>query len=159
MASAFAAPRTAQQAARTAQEVVQSGVGTISEVAQRTTGQMVEVADVARQRNQNLTERASKNLHALTEAGSALARGVQDISSECIGMAQERLQKNLDGVNELVRCRTIPEFVAAQTSLIRENLELTLENGRRLAELSTRFVQEASRPVASHADRKTSRAA
>ena len=42
-------------------------------------------------------------------------------------MIQERLQKNLDGVNALARCRTLPEFLAAQSSLFRDNLELTLD--------------------------------
>ena len=109
--TAWAAPRTAQQAATAAQEVAQSGVSTAAEVAQRTTDQVTEVLGAARQRTQELTERTSQNLQAVTQSSALLARGLQDVSGECLEMVQERLQKNLDGVNALVRCRTLPEFL------------------------------------------------
>jgi hypothetical protein len=47
----------------------------------------------------------------------------------------------------------------AQGSLFRSNMELTLANSRRLAELSTRFAGGATDPVAAQAERITPRAA
>jgi hypothetical protein len=159
VSTAWAAPRTAEKAALTAQEIVRSGVGTLSEVAQGTTERVTQAIGLVGDRNRDLTERASQNMRALTESGSVLARTVQDVTSEWIGMAQERLHKNLDAVNELARCRTLPDLLAAQSAMLRSNMELTLTNGQRLAELSARLVEEASRPVANRAQRSTSRAA
>jgi hypothetical protein len=74
-------------------------------------------------------------------------------------MVQERMQKNLDGMNALVRCRSLPEFLAAQSSLLRDNLELTLANSRRIAELSARVAETAARAATAEANRSAGRAA
>jgi hypothetical protein len=73
------------------------------------------------------------------------------MSQEWLEMSQNRLQKNLDGLNALVRCRSILDFVAVQRSLARDNLELTIENSRRVAELSARMVDETARTVQAEA--------
>jgi hypothetical protein len=103
--------------------------------------------------------RATQNLQAVTQSSTILAREIQELSGECLEMVQDRVQKNLDGVNALVRCRTLPEFPAVQSSLIRDNLELTLSNGRRLAELSTRVADHATRTATVQIERSAGRAA
>src|SRR5918993_1322338 len=156
---AWTAPRAAEQAARAAQEVVQTTVSTGSELAQRATDQVTEVLGAARERSQDLTQRTSQSLQAVAETSAALARGLQDASGECFEMVHERVQANLDGVHALVRCRTLPELLQAQGSLFRSNLELTLTNSRRVAEISTRFVDNATRTVTAQAERSFTRAA
>jgi hypothetical protein len=157
--TAWAAPRTAQQAATAAQEVVRSGVSTTAEVAQRTTDQVTEVLGAARQRTQDLTECATQNLQAVTRSSAIVAQGFQEASGDCLEMVQERVQKNLDGMNALVRCRTLPEFLEAQSLLFRDNLELTLTNSRRIAELSARIAETAARTATAETDRSANRAA
>jgi hypothetical protein len=155
--TAWAAPKAAQQAARTTQEVVQTTVGTASDVMQRTSDQVTQGLGAVRQQTQDMTERASQSLQAATQSSTVLARGVQDASGEYFEMVQERVQKNLDGINALVRCRTLPEFLAAQGSLFRSNMELTLANSRRLAEISARFAEGAKRTFAAQAERSSNR--
>jgi hypothetical protein len=123
------------------------------EVAQRTTDQVTEVFGAAGQRTQELTKRATENLQVVTQSSPILARGLQEASGECLEMVQERVQKNLDGVNALVRCRSLPEFLTVQSSLLRDNLELTLTNSRRIAEFSTRVAETAARATTAEANR------
>ena len=151
--TAWAAPRTAQQAATAAQEVVRSGAGTGAEVAQHMTDEVAEVSGAARQRAQQLTERATQNLQAVTQSSAVLARGIQEASGECLEMVQERVQKNLDGMNALARCRSLPELLEAQSSLFRDNLELTLTNSRRIGELSARVAEIAARAATAETNR------
>jgi hypothetical protein len=157
--TAWVAPKAAQQSVESAQEVAQTSVSTIVEVAQRTADQATEVFGAARQRTQDLTKRAAQNLQIVTESNATLARGIQEASGECLEMVQERMQKNLDGVNALVRCRSLPEFLAVQSSLFRDNLELTLANSRRIAEFSTRVVETATRTATAETNRNANRAA
>jgi hypothetical protein len=157
--TAWAAPRTAQQVARSAQEVVQNGVGTASDVAVRTTDQVVSVLETASQRSQDLTERASRNLQTIAQTGTVLTRGIQEASGAYLEMVQERMQKNLDGVNALVRCRTLSEFLAAQGTLLQDNVELTLTNSRRMAEILARLADNATRNITAQAEHNTNRAA
>jgi hypothetical protein len=138
--------------------VVQTTVGTVSEVAQRTSDQVTQVLGAVGERGQKLTERTSETLQMAAQTSTALARGMQEASGEYLDMVQERVRTNLEGVNALVSCRTLPEFLQAQGSLFRSNMELTLANSRRLAELSTRFGSSATGAIAAQVERITPQA-
>ena len=96
---------------------------------------------------QGLGEQTSQNLRAVAQSGTVLARGVQEASREWFALSQKRLQKNIDGLSSLARCRSVPDFVAVQTSLIRDNLEQTFDNSRRMADLTRQLADEASRTI------------
>jgi phasin family protein len=110
-------------------------------------------------RTQDLSTRAAQDLQAVTQSSTILAREIQEISGECLEMVQDRVQKNLDGMNALVRCRTLPEFLTVQSSFLRDNLELTLSNSRRIAELATRVTDHATWTATVRMERSASRAA
>jgi phasin family protein len=137
----------AQRVASTVRDAVQTGLGTASEIAQRSTDQALQIFSFSGRDTRDLADQASRNLQAIAQSGTILARGVQDVSQQWMSMTQDRLQKNLDGFNALTRCRSVPDAVAVQSSLVRNNLEQMLENGRRLAELSIRIAEEASRTI------------
>jgi phasin family protein len=88
---------------------------------------------------------------------SELARGVQDVSREWFELSQKRLQTNLDGLSSLARCRSVPDIIAVQTSLIRDNLEQTLDNSRRMVDLTRQLANEASRIVTVQAEKSLQR--
>ncbi|MET0532310.1 MAG: phasin family protein [Microvirga sp.] len=157
--TALMAPRTVQQAAAATQEVAQSSVNAATEAARRTKDQVADALRAAHQRTQNLTERATQNLQTVTRSSASLARGIHEASGVCLDMIQERVRRNLDGANALVRCRTFPEFVAAQSALMRDNLELTLANSRRMAELSAQVAMPAARTAPAEVSRSAARAA
>jgi hypothetical protein len=157
--TAWAAPRAAEQTARSTQDAVRSAVGTTSAVAQHTSDQFTQVLGAARERAQALTERASQSMQAATQTGTALARGLQDASDQYLDMVQARLKTNLEGMDALTRCRTPTEFLAAQGALMRSHMELTLANGRRMAEISARLAGQATRTIAAETERSGTRAA
>ena len=76
---------------------------------------------------QNDTEQSGKNIQAIAQTSSVLMRGFQDVSRHWVAMSRDCLQKNLEGLSVLGRCRSVPDIIAVQTSLIRGNLELTLK--------------------------------
>ena len=71
---------------------------------------------------------------------------------------QESMQKNLEGFNALARCRSVPDFLAVQSGLIRDNLEQTIESTRRIAEVSSEVASEAKQTMTA-LTKKTRRAA
>jgi phasin family protein len=142
----------AQTAARTVQEAMQNSLSTASELARLSTDQALRLFGLPNGGAQGLGEETSQNLRAVAQSGTVLARGVQDVSREWFELSQKRLQKNLDGLSRLARCRSVPDFVAVQTSLIRDNLEQTLDNSRRIAELACQVADEATRPMTVQAE-------
>jgi hypothetical protein len=147
----------AQTAVRTMQEAVQTSLSTASELARLTTDQAMQFFNPGNRDAQSLGDETSRNLQAVAQAGTVLARGVQDVSREWFELSQKRLQMNLDGWSSLARCRSVADFVAVQTSLIRDNLEQTLDNSRRMAELTQQLADKASRTVTVQAEKSPQR--
>jgi len=137
----------AQRAARTTQDAVRTGVGTASEIAERSTDHVVQLFSVSGHRTQEVAAQAAERVQAVAQSSTALMRGFQEVSLACLEMSQRRFEQNLEAFTELARCRSVPEFVAAQSSLIRGNLEMTFENSRRLTQLSENLIEEATRNV------------
>jgi phasin family protein len=94
-----------------------------------------------------LARRSSQNLQAVSQASTILLKGVQDISREWFGLAQERLTKNMDGLSRLAGCRSVQDFVTVQSDLARDNLQQMIDTNKRVAELSVRVADEAGRSI------------
>ncbi|MDF2810309.1 MAG: hypothetical protein K0S56_1340 [Microvirga sp.] len=92
-------------------------------------------------------------LQAVAQSGTALARGLQDVSREVFERSQQRLQRNLDGLQALARCRSMTDFVEVQSTLLRDNLEQTVENSRRIAELTIQMANGAAKNVTVQAEK------
>jgi hypothetical protein len=88
------------------------------------------------------------NLEAITQSSTVLTLGVQNVSREWFRLSQERLQKNLDALNALARCRSAQDVAKIQSALVQDNLEQMVENSRRVAELSLEVASDAARTVA-----------
>ena len=147
----------AQTLAQAMQEAVQTSFGTFSELTRRSTGQSVQTVGRSDGGALGLSEEAAHNLRAVAQSGTALARGLQDVSREVVDLSQKRLQTNLDGLQALARCRSVTDLVEVQSSLLRDNLEQTIDNSRRIAELTIQMADEAARTVTVQAGKTAER--
>ena len=145
---------SAQTMAQAMQEAVSNSFGVFSELARRSTGQTLDQPDGT---TRGLTEEAAHNLRAVAQSSTVLTRGLQEVSREVVSRSQQRLQRNLDGLQALARCRSMTDFVEVQSSLLRDNLEQTLESSRRLAELTLQMTDEATKTVTVQADKTAQR--
>ena len=136
-----------QRMARTTEDAVRSGYAEVSKAAQRTTNQAVELFSEAGEQSQKATQRAVAELKTFNDSSTVLASGYQEVSRQWISMAQQRFQRNMEGVMALSQCRSPQAFIAAQVSLLRDNLELTLENSQRITQLSSGIFDEAKRTI------------
>jgi hypothetical protein len=134
-----------QRGMETTQEALQSSLKSASAVVERLTDQFTSALMPVGQQSEELARRSSQNIEAVSEASTILARGVQDASREWLGLVQDRLEKNLDGFNELVRCRSVQDLITVQSDLMRDTLEQTIHTSRRIAQLSVRVADEATR--------------
>ncbi|MFC1456642.1 phasin family protein [Microvirga arabica] len=79
-----------------------------------------------------------------TDSAHTVATSVQDLSQECLRMSQKRLQTNLDGWSKLAECRSLQDLTRTQASLMQDNLELTLQNSFRLADLAVKLAEKTA---------------
>jgi hypothetical protein len=141
---ASAARNVERISADAAQDLTQSGLDMTAESTRRLTDQVTRLFGFSAEGTTDLARQASQNFEAITEASEVLVRGFQDVSREWFSLTQEGLQKNLEELNALAGCRSVSDLMVVQTSLVRENLQQTLDMGRRLAEVSTRVANKAS---------------
>jgi hypothetical protein len=147
------APKVVREVEQEVQEAARDSARAASEILDRTT----EVAADQGQAISNLLDHAPQYVQAIARSNRILARGAGTIALEWFGLRQERLLKNLDAVNDLLACRSMPDLVSLQSSLVRQNVEQMIGSSQRLAQISAGIAQEATRTIMAHtADRHIS---
>ena len=131
----------------TARDNLQAGLNTATQSFQRINDQVTKAWGYSGPQAEELARRSSQNIQAVSQASSVLMKGAQDVSHEWFGFAQERVQKNMDGLNRLLGCRSVQDFVATQSDLARDNLQQVIDINKRVAEVSVRVAEEAARSI------------
>src|SRR3954451_16533295 len=157
--TARAGADVARRGADVARDSFQAGLNTASESFRRVADQFTNVLGFNGPQAEELARRSSQNIQALTEAGSVLARGAQEVSQEVFGLIQERVRKNADAVNRIARVRSVQDLVAVQSDLARDHLQQVIETNKRIAETSLRIAEEAGRVIQAPAQANRRRAA
>src|SRR5689334_14998429 len=145
--SARAGADMARRGTETARDTFQSGLNTANETFQSMSDQFTKVLGFNGPQSEELTRRSSQNLQAVSQASSVLAKGAQEVSHEVLGWVQDRVQKNIDGLGRLAGCRSVQDFVATQSDLMRDGLQQVIDTNKRIAELSVRVTEEAARSI------------
>jgi phasin family protein len=131
----------------TARDSLQSGLNTATQSFQRVSDQFTKVLGFSGPQAEELARRSSDNLQVVTQASTVLARGAQEVSQEVFGLVQDRLQKNIDAVSRIAGTRSVQDFVAVQSDLVRDGLQQVIDTNKRIAELSVRVADEAARAI------------
>jgi len=145
--SARAGADMARRGAETARDTMQSGVTMATQSFQRLNDQFTQALGFNGPQAEELSRRSSQNLQAVSQASSVLMKGAQEVSHEVLGLVQDRVQKNIDGLGRLAGCRSVQDFVATQSDLMRDGLQQVIDTNKRIAELSVRVAEEAARSI------------
>src|SRR5215207_2602692 len=136
-----------RRGAETARDNLQSGLNTANLSFQRINDQFTQALGFNGPQAEELARRSSQNLQAVSQASSVLMKGAQEVSHAWFGFAQERVQKNMDGLSRLASVRSVQDFIAVQSGLVRDNLQQVIDTNKRMAEVSLRTADEAARSI------------
>src|SRR5215203_2758828 len=136
-----------RRSTETARNNLQSGLNTATETFQRINDQFTQALGFNGPQAEELTRRSSQNLQAVSQASSVLMKGAQEVSQEVFGLVQDRVQKNIEAVNRIAGTRSVQDFVAVQSDIVRDGLQQVIDTNKRIAELSVRVADEAARAI------------
>src|ERR1044071_5646789 len=136
-----------RRGSETARDTVQSGLNTATETFQRMSDQFTKVLVLNGPQSEEPPRRSSQNLQAVSQASTVLMKNAQEVSHEVIQLVQDRLQKNVEAVSRLAGTRSVQDFVAVQSDLMRDGLNQVIDTNKRIAELSVRVAEEAARAI------------
>ena len=155
--TAEASTEIAENHTETVRQIMQSSLSVATQAAERSVEQFTWFFGLSGERTEETAQQSSRNIKAIAECNAVLAQGFQNISREWASLAQDQLRRNLDAFNALLRCRNLQDVVAVQSGLVRDSLELTVTNGRQIAELSVEVASEAAERIRAEAEETAKR--
>jgi hypothetical protein len=91
-----------------------------------------------------LAETSARNLRAVSQASTALAKGAQDASRAWLDLSQKTVRTNIEAMGKFAQARSIPELMAVQTNLVRDSLEQAVASGEEIARAATEAIRQAT---------------
>ena len=136
-----------QRATDDAWKSMESGMDAASQEFQNASDQFARTLGFSGEEGERLARQSGQNAEAITRFGTVLTQACQDTSREWYGLAHKQLQRNLEGLSKLAHCRSVQDFAADQSGLVRESLQHMVEDSRSIAEISLKAVNDASKAL------------
>jgi Phasin protein len=129
------------------------GMEAVTEAMNRSTDHLGRTFGWTGDEAQQATERSVRNTQSVMESATTVSKGLNEISREYFQFARRQMEKNMDRMTELWRCRTPHEFAAVQSDLIRDTMTGVLESSRRVADMSLKVADDAGKRIANNVQR------
>lgn len=145
---------TAEQTARAASEAFRQNAEIFNStwresseaanrIAERSMDQFSKLCGFSGDNARQSIQQSAGSVQTLLDGSTVVASGMQNVSGEWMRFVQNRVEENLKNFDELMSCRSIPDCMAIQTRMIRDNFEAFLHTARRTSELSTKLADNA----------------
>lgn len=153
---------TTRRMAETAAEATQRGadtandvMGKATQIAGQTSEQFNRMMGLSAEAQGEVAQQARENIDVMAQCGSVLMEGMQSIMREWMGFAQEAMARNVEGVNAMMRSRSVQDFYAAQSSMVKDEVELLLSRSVKMSEMSAKTANDAVRRLNARAEGAT----
>jgi hypothetical protein len=134
-----------QEYASSASETWRTGSETASRIAQRSMDELSRIYGLSGDATRHAMEQSSNGAQVFLESTSLMAHTCQDLSGEWMRFVQATSERNLQCLDQLMACRSIPDCLALQAQAVRDNFEAFLHSARRTSERSTHAIDQAAR--------------
>jgi len=137
-----------QQNAETLQNAWRFGLDMATKMMGRSTeelGRTLGFSGNEAQQAQQATERSTRNTETILYTSTAATKLMSGMSQEYFDLVRHQIDKSMDRMNELWRCRTPQDLAAVQSDLLRESVGSVLESSRRVADMSVKLADDATK--------------
>jgi hypothetical protein len=138
---------TAERASETMSRIASDAADASQQMAERAAEEFGQMFTRRMEASKEILQHTQQNLDVLMRVGGVLAGGSQSILSEWADYAQRVMQRNIDGVNSLMRAHTLQDLASAQSDLLASELHLLLNSSVRISEATTRLARDAAQSI------------
>jgi hypothetical protein len=138
---------TAERASEAVARIVSEAADASQQMAERAAEEFDQMLIRRIEASKEMIQTTQQNLDVMMQVGGVLAGGSQAILSEWADYAQRAMQRNIDGVNSLMRAHTLQDLASAQSDLLASELHLLLNSSVRISEATTRLARDAAQSI------------
>lgn len=146
------AAEAGQQAARVGAEMLKRNAETVQnawrsgqDMVTALSDQLGRTLGVSGNEAQQVAERSARNAQTIINSTAMVSELMSGMSREYSDFARRQMQKSMDRMNDLWRCRTPQEIAAVQGDFVRDALTGALEISRRMTDMSLKLVDDATK--------------
>ncbi|MBM0204550.1 phasin family protein [Micromonospora sp. STR1s_5] len=126
-------------------QMMQSGVEAASQQAMEASDRLTRTLGFSGEGSERLAAESKQNMEVVNRCGTVLTQAFQDTTRSWFELSQKQWKRNLEGLNRLARVKSVQEFAAVQSELLREGLQEMVNDSRAIAEGSLRAVDQANK--------------
>ena len=138
-----------EHATENTKQLVQKSVETASHHAREATERFSRTLGFSGEGSERLARQSKQNMEAVTRCGTVLTQAFQDVSRNWFELSQKQWKRNLDGFSKLRSAKSVQEFTAIQSELVRDGLQHMVQDSKAITETSARAIEEASKTFSS----------
>jgi hypothetical protein len=142
-----------QQNAEMLQNGWRFGMEMTTAVLGRSTDQFGRAFGLTGDEAQQATERSARNAETILYSATAIAKGLDGFAREYRDFLRQQIERNMDRMNELIRCRTPQDVAAVQSDLVRDTINSALQSSRRMADVSLKVADDAGKHISQSIER------
>lgn len=142
-----------QQNAELMRNTWRFGVDVAAAMMGRSTDQFGRTLGLSGSEAQQATERSARNAETFLYSATAMSKGMNGLSQEYFQLVRRQLERNMDRMGELWRCRTPHDVIAVQSDLVGDALGSMLESSRRMADMSLKLTEDAATHMTQNLER------
>jgi hypothetical protein len=139
--------QTTERASEAVSRIADEAADASQQMAKRSAEQFDQMLTRQIEASQEVTRHAQQNLDVLRQAGGVLAGGFQSLLREWTDYAQRAAQRNVEGVNSLMRARTLHDLASAQSDLLASEIHLLLDSSVKISEATAHLARDAARSI------------
>jgi len=139
--------RTAERASEAVSRIAGDAADTSQHMAERSAEQFSQMFIGRFGDYQEIFLHAQRNLDVLMQVGGVIVEGFPSIMREWTDYTQRAVRCNVDGVNGMMRARTVQDLASAQSDLLTSEIQLLLDSGVRISEATARLARDAAQSL------------
>ena len=148
-AAVKASQETVETVVKTGTAVAKKGVEKAVAMSQDQVAAAVKAGNDAYKGYEDMIAFSQSNIDAIVKSNEVLTAGLKEMNATFFKLAQDSMEESVAVTQEFMNCKSLSDLVELQAELAKKHYEKTISEGRKFSSLSTKVVEDASKPLAS----------